>query len=88
MPLVATALPARVNVCGFPGALSEKEMLPLADPATVGEYCTVNEIPWPAKIVCGAVSPAMEKPVPVRESPFNARFAVPVLVRVTVCVLD
>lgn len=88
MPFDATALAARGSVCGVPGALSENAMLPLVEPAAVGEYCTVKEIPWPAAIVCGTVRPATVKPVPVRESLFSCRFALPVLVRVTVCVLD
>lgn len=88
MPFDATALAARGSVCGVPGALSENAMLPLVEPAAVGEYCTVKEIPWPAAIVCGTIRPATVKPVPVRESLFSCRFALPVLVRVTTCVLD
>lgn len=88
MPLGATALAVIGSVCGEPGALSENTIFPLVEPAAAGEYCTVNEIPWPGAIVCGTVRPAIANPVPVRESLFSCRFEVPVLVSVTICVPD
>lgn len=63
-------------------------MLPLAAPAEVGAYWTVNEVPWPAGIVTGKVRPAMEKPAPVTVALLTCRAAVPLFANAIDCVLD
>ena len=59
---------------------------PVEPPATVGTNATVNEVDCPGARVRGSVRPATEKPLPVTLSCDREMFALPVLVKVIVCV--
>lgn len=83
--LVATPLPERERVCGDPGALSVKTMLPVTPPAVVGAKTTLKEVLWPLAKVTGSESPLMLKPEPVNVAMLMTVFTFPLFVNVTVC---
>jgi hypothetical protein len=81
----ATPLPEKESVCGDPGALSVKTMLPVTPPAAVGAKTILKEVLWPFDSVTGSEIPLMVKPVPVNVARLTTVFTFPVLVNVTVC---
>jgi hypothetical protein len=81
----ATPLPERESVCGDPGALSVKTMLPVTPPGVVGAKITLKEVLWPLDNVTGNEIPLMLKPVPVNVARLTTVFKFPVFVIVTVC---
>ena len=83
-----TPLPDRVSVCGELGALSVKRMVPLAGPRIAGANCALKEILWPAEIVAGKERPLTLKPLPETVARFTTRLVLPLLVTVTVWLLD
>jgi hypothetical protein len=84
--LVETPLPIKVTIWGEVGALSVKEMLPVAAPAAVGANCTLKDSDWPPVSVFGKESPLMPKPFPVTVAILMTTFVVPVFVNCTFCV--
>jgi hypothetical protein len=60
---------------------------PVADPAPVGSNCTVTYAVWPGFSVAGKLPPRIEKPAPLAATELTVRAAVPVELRVTVCVV-
>lgn len=82
LPL-ATALPARLKVCGEFPALSLKTMLPVDPVVDVGVYWTLNVACCPALIVTGKEKPLIPKPVPDSVAELILRFELPLFVIVT-----
>lgn len=83
----ATPLPESDRVCGDPGALSVKMMLPETPPLVVGANCTVKERLWPPVSVAGNERPFIAKPAPESVARFTTTFTFPLFVSFTVCVL-
>jgi hypothetical protein len=54
----------------------------------VGANSTLNVADWFGAIVAGAEKPLSENPVPESETALTDRFMFPLLLRVTLCVLD
>jgi len=82
----AIPFPESTSVCGEPGALSVKVMLPVALPVAEGVNCVLKVRFCPAGIVVGSERPLTPKPVPETVARFTTTLALPVLVNVTVCV--
>src|SRR3989442_979590 len=74
-------------VLGELGVLLTSEMLPDTLPVAVGANCTLKVLDCPAGRVSGKVSPLMLKPGPVAPPRATVRLALPVLVKVTACML-
>src|SRR2546425_3794218 len=85
--VAVTPLPERVSVCGDPGALSAKLMLPVVPPAAAGANCTLHERLCPALIVAGSESPLIPNPLPDTVARLSTRSALPLFVRLTLCEL-
>ena len=86
LPL-ATALPVNESVCGESGALSVNTMLPVAPVVEVGVNVTLKERFAPDASVFGSESPVMPNPVPEIVARLMVKFAFPLLLSVTFCVL-
>jgi len=82
----AIPFPESTSVCGEPGALSVKVILPVALPVAVGVNCALKERLCPAATVDGNERPLTPKPSPETVARFTTTLAVPVLVNLTVCV--
>jgi len=81
------ALPVIVRVCFDPGALSVNTMLPVPPVVEVGEYVILKDVACPGVTVAGKVRPLIPKPTPETVAALITRFAFPLLVIVTLCVL-
>ena len=73
---------------GFVDALLVIVSCPVADPVAVGLKVSVTFNVWPGVKVAGRVTAEAEKPVPLTETPLTVTAAVPLEVRVTVCVVE
>ena len=82
----ATALPAKLSVCGELGAPSVNTMLPVTPPDVAGVNCTLKDALWPDAIVAGSESPLIAIPLPEMVAAVTVRLAFPVFVRLTGCV--
>ena len=82
MPLKATV------AVGLVDALLVTESCPVADPVAVGLKVRVTFRVWPGFRVAGRLTAGAEKPVPVTEIAFTVTAAVPLEVRVRVCVVE
>lgn len=81
----ATPLPESKRVCGEPGALSVKIILPDTPPLVVGANCTLKDRLWPAVRVAGKERPFIVKPVPESVARFTTTFTFPLFVSFTAC---
>lgn len=63
------------------------ERLPDALPVTVGANCTLRLLDCPAESVSGRVCPVVVKPAPLTAAWETVKLPVPVLLKVTICVL-
>jgi len=80
-------VPDKATVVGELEALLTNETLPVTLPVVVGANETLKVLLFPVVKVRGTTSPVMLKPVPVRLSPDTTTLVLPVLLRVTDCVL-
>jgi hypothetical protein len=80
-------LPERERICGDPGALSVKRMLPATPPPARGANCTLNDKLCPPVSVAGNVRPLIVKPLPERVARFTTTFTFPLFVSCTAWVL-
>jgi hypothetical protein len=83
----ATPVPDRVTDAGDPVALLAIEMVPFAEPATVGLNTTDRVMLCEGDSVTGALPPVMEYPA-LKVIDEIVTFALPVLVTVTVCAAE
>src|SRR5271170_4787846 len=83
---VLTPVPTMLTICGEPGALSVKVMLPVAPPADVGANCALKERLCPAVNVVGSESPLIPKPDPATVARLIVRLELPLFVSFTLCV--
>jgi hypothetical protein len=85
--LVVTPLPAIVNTCGDPGALSVNVTLPVAAPPPVGANCALKFRLCPAPNVFGSVIPLSPKAFPATVARLIVKFEFPLFVNFTLCAL-
>src|SRR5437899_7926805 len=74
-------------VLGELGALLTSEMLADTLPVAVGANCTLKVLDCPGGRVSGNVGALMLKPAPVTLPSAMVRLALPVLLKLTVCIL-
>ncbi len=80
-------VPESEMICGEFVALLVTVTLPERLPVVAGSNVTLKEVDWPAATVSGSVQPETAKPVPDSAICERVTLALPVLARVTLCIV-